>query len=50
MKKKAKKIKVNGVIINDVLFYYKDSYDFMEAWPGIKLWLEVERENQKRGK
>ena len=46
-KKKNKVVGLTGILINDVLFYYEDSEDFMDAWPGIKLWLGVEKGNKK---
>lgn len=37
----------NGVELNNgVIFYYQDQMDFFEAWPGIKLMLEVMNDNK----
>lgn len=46
-KKKSKKSKVTlhnakGVVFKDILWYYDTNADFLEAWPGFKLWAEVE--------
>lgn len=34
--------KARGVFYKNVLWYYDDPSDFIEAWPGIKMWIEVE--------
>lgn len=41
----SKKIDIRkaiGVFYKDVLWYYDSSSDFVEAWPGIKMWIGVE--------
>ena len=46
---KKKKLSINncnGVIVGDVIFYYDSNADFVEAWPGIKLWLDVAASNR----
>lgn len=44
---KTVKSKVNGIVIDNVLFYYDKPNDFLEAWPGFKLWLEVRKNGSK---
>lgn len=46
---KKGKLSVNNcreVKIGDVIFYYDTNADFVEAWPGIKMWLEVVANNR----
>ena len=48
-KVKKEKFSINncrGVKIGDVIFYYDTNTDFVEAWPGIKMWLEVAANNR----
>lgn len=49
---KGKKIKntskvelknAKGVFYKGILWYYDTSADFLEAWPGFKLWIETEK-------
>lgn len=37
---------IKGVEINGVIFSYDISNEFIEAWPGIKMWLDVEANNR----
>lgn len=32
-----------GVFYKGVLCYYDTSTDFLEAWPGFRLWIETEK-------
>ncbi len=46
-KNKTKKVKptirnAKGIIYKGILWYYDTNNDFLEAWPGFKLWAEVE--------
>ena len=41
------KPKVNGIVVDNILFYYDNPNDFLEAWPGFKLWLELKRNECK---
>lgn len=51
--KKTKKAKLTisnakGIIYKDILWYYDTNNDFLEAWPGFKLWISVEEANRIR--
>lgn len=51
--KKTKKAKLTisnakGIIYKDILWYYDTHNDFLEAWPGFKLWIAVEEANRVR--
>lgn len=44
--KNASKIELKnakGVFYKGVLWYYDTNADFLEAWPGFKLWMETEK-------
>lgn len=52
-KNKAKKTKLTindakGIIYKGILWYYDTNNDFLEAWPGFKLWIGVEEANKVR--
>lgn len=51
--KKTKKAKLTisnakGIIYKDILWYYDTHNDFLEAWPGFKLWIAVEEASKVR--
>lgn len=52
VKNKVKKTKLTistkGIIYKDILWYYDTNNDFLEAWPGFKLWIAVEKANRVR--
>lgn len=53
VKNKVKKTKLiisnaKGIIYKDILWYYDTNNDFLEAWPGFKLWIAVEKANRVR--
>lgn len=37
---------VRGIEIDGVIFSYDTPAEFLEAWPGIKMWLDVEARNR----
>lgn len=52
-KNKVKKAKLTisnakGIFYKDILWYYDTHNDFLEAWPGFKLWIAVEEANGVR--
>lgn len=53
VKNKVKKAKLTisnakGIIYKDILWYYDTNNDFLEAWPGFKLWIAVEEASKVR--
>lgn len=43
---KSKARNIRGVEIDGVIFSYDIPAEFLEAWPGIKMWLDVEASNR----
>lgn len=51
-KNKVKKTKptirnAKGIFCKDILWYYDTNNDFLEAWPGFKLWIAVEESRRQ---
>lgn len=47
-KKKFDVKKCNGILYKDILWSYNDPAEFVEAFEGFKLWIEVDANNATR--